>query len=519
MIYFNNASAWTRVYLGNTEYSKVYSSQALVFPTTPPTPTGSKLIAYDRNTGAETILECDGNPTLTSAETRDNHYVEWGNASAMTIGDCVTSIEGANFWRSVPSYLVALNLPSSLTYIGDSAFSSFISLPNVTIPSGVTSIGNSAFGNCSGLTSVTFANGSQLTTLDGSFGSCRALSSITLPNSLTTIGKNTFYACTSLTSITIPSGVTSIGATAFIHCSGLTSITCLATTPPTLGGSAFNDTNECNIYVPCESVDAYKAASGWHMTTYESRIQPIPGSCGFSGKVMLEFPSHYSPSSVTADCSSSSTITSQEISDLITGGSKTSLRAITIGSCATEVGYRAFIDYTSATSLTFSENGNLTTIGERAFDNCKSLTSVTLPNTVTSVSTGAFRDCSAMTHFSFSTAMTAVPDDMFYQDYSLSSVTIPSGITSIGDGAFQQCTGLTSIVIPSGVTSIGTSAFYYCRNLASITCLASTPPTLGTSTFNGSTCPIYVQSASVNTYKAASGWSSYASRIQAIPNS
>jgi len=71
--------------------------------------------------------------------------------------------------------------------------------------------------------------------------------------------------------------VTSIGNEAFDSCRSLTSVTVEATTPPTLSTDAFNSTNNCPIYVPCDSVDTYKAASGW--STYASRIQAIPGSC------------------------------------------------------------------------------------------------------------------------------------------------------------------------------------------------------------------------------------------------
>ena len=79
---------------------------------------------------------------------------------------------------------------------------------------------------------------------------------------------------TSLTSVTIPSGVTSIGVAAFNGCRGLTSVTVNATTPPTLGKYVFTSTNNYPIYVPSESVNAYKAATNW--STYASRIQAIP---------------------------------------------------------------------------------------------------------------------------------------------------------------------------------------------------------------------------------------------------
>ena len=93
---------------------------------------------------------------------------------------------------------------------------------------------------------------------------------------ITKIEKNAFYQCSGLTSIDIPSGVTSIGQGAFMNCSGLTSITVNAITPPTLGSAAFSNTNNCPIYVPSASVNAYMTATNW--STYANRIQAIPNS-------------------------------------------------------------------------------------------------------------------------------------------------------------------------------------------------------------------------------------------------
>lgn len=101
---------------------------------------------------------------------------------------------------------------------------------------------------------------------------------------------------------------------------------------------------------------------------------------------------------------------------------------------------------------------------------------------------------------------------------NLQSLHLGTSLTSIGSGNFNYCTSLTSVVIPSGVTNIGWGSFMGCDSLQSITVLAEIPPTLGSMTFNyTNNCPIYVPSGSVDTYKAASGWSNYSSRIQAIP--
>ena len=113
---------------------------------------------------------------------------------------------------------------------------------------------------------------------------------------------------------------------------------------------------------------------------------------------------------------------------------------------------------------------------------------------------------------------TSIGNDAFIYCTGLTSIDIPNSVTSIPNEAFQECIGLTSCTIGSGVTSIGDAAFWECNGLTSITVEATTPPTLGSQSFDYSnSCPIYVPSASVETYKSASGWSNYASRIQAIP--
>lgn len=117
--------------------------------------------------------------------------------------------------------------------------------------------------------------GNCVNTIDGyAFSKCNLISSITIPDNITTINRRAFQNCSGLTNVTIGNGVTEIGYGAFNGCTSLTGITCLATTPPTLGGIAFNSTNECPIYVPAESVETYKSASGW--SNYASRIQAIP---------------------------------------------------------------------------------------------------------------------------------------------------------------------------------------------------------------------------------------------------
>ena len=210
---------------------------------------------------------------------------------------------------------------------------------------------------------------------------------------ITTIGDAAFSYCTSLTSITIPDSVTSIGSYAFRGCTSLTSIT-IPDSVTSIGDSAFSGCSslEC-ITLPF--VGGSKNVTSENSTTLFGYIF---GTSSYDGGVATK--QYYSSSS-----------------------------------------YETYYIPSTLESVTITGG----TLHYGAFYNCTSLTSIIIPDSVTSIGSYAFHNCT-----------------------SLTSITIPDSVTSIGDWAFYYCTNLTSITIPDSVTSIGSHAFYSCRSLKSI---------------------------------------------------
>lgn len=211
----------------------------------------------------------------------DNNGV-FGNCSALT--SCTLSVNMTripeNMFRGCESLTsvggsgsgASVEIPSNITKISKDAFFQCDGITSVTIPNTVSELGGRVFEDCDNLRNVSLPN--SITDIpDSIFNDCSSLTNIIIPNSVTRIGSSAFYYC-NLSSINIPSGVTFIGDEAFARNSGMTSVTVNAITPPTLGSKAFDYTNNCPIYVPCESVEAYKAASDWR--SYASRIHGIP---------------------------------------------------------------------------------------------------------------------------------------------------------------------------------------------------------------------------------------------------
>ena len=369
-----------------------------------------------------------------------------------------------------------IKFDGKVTTIGNYAFYNCSGLKSITIPDSVTSIGSSAFKGCK-LTSVYITELSAWCKIDFKNNDSNPLSNyiktnlylnnelvteLVIPSDITEIKSYAFYYCSSLTSVTIPDSVTSIGNLAFKGCNKLTSVYCMAKTPPSLGNNGF-DIN-VPIYVPYISVVEYRTATNW--SKYADNIVAYDFE---KGEVVVSKPANseiwYKNGSTTEATSLNKTNVFganiiSNIYDVANG-----CWVIKFDGEVTTIGGWAFWNCEDLTSVLIPDS--VTTIGDDAFSYCD-LTSVTIPGSVTEMA-GAFYNCRKLTSVTFANGVTTIGNYAFNGCESLTSVTIPDSVTKIGYGAFYGCKKLKSIAIPDNVTTIGGSAFRQCSSLTSIT--------------------------------------------------
>ena len=386
----------------------------------------------------------------------------------------------------------SVNIPNSVTSIGNYVFSRCTSLTSVDIPNSVTSIGNGAFSNCESLTSIDIPN--SITSIKSyAFSTCISLTSVDIPNSVTSIGDDAFSICKNLKSIDIPNSVTSIGEGAFMHCYSLTRVA-IPNSVTSIGDHAFQS---------CESLKSVNIPNSvtkiFPYTFYDCpwlrRLVFVDGG------EELEVDSQ-----VFEDCSF--------IEQLYLGRNLTcpessapslynlaTLADVTIGSLVTDV-----------TAIDWTKNENLKSIHllSPTPPTSNSFSSSQYENVIVFVPTGSLSAYQADAIWKNFCILQESEDDIsiteeekniwkdgfayrilskttcevipYYDDNGQrvlyeGDVVIPEHITyegqtmkvtAIGDDAFAQCTDLRSVKMPNSITEIGVAAFEDCTNLLDI---------------------------------------------------
>ena len=389
----------------------------------------------------------------------DGAFDGCSSLSSIAISDSITSISAWTFdgCKSLRSLII----PDSVTSIGNEAFRGCSSLCSLVIPDSVTSIGDGAFDGCSSLRSLVIPD--CVTSIrDGAFDGCKSLRSLVIPDSVTSIGDGAFSSCSSLRSLVIPDSVTSIGDGAFSSCSSLRSLV-IPGSVTSIGDGAFSSCSSLRSLVIPDSVVNIKGNPFCH---WKGKLECLSASFIYEDNVLFNM-----------DKSKLISFRNQEAkSFIIPDGVKSignrafdycySLISISIPNSVTSIGDESFIDCSSLSNLVIPNS--VTSIGAWAFDGCKSLRSFVIPDSVTSIGYGAFIDCSSLSSLVIPDSVTSIGDSAFEDCTSLSSLVIPDGVTSIRDYVFSGCSSLSSLVIPNSVTSIGDSAFSGCSSLSSL---------------------------------------------------
>jgi uncharacterized repeat protein (TIGR02543 family) len=472
-----------------------------------PPSTAYILIGWSVNASASTS-EMKPGASFTMVDANTKLYAIWGCLYTYTTTASKVTITGlSGVWTNT---IIDLTIPSSIagnpvTEIGMGAFSRKSTLKSIVIPNSVTTLGQNAFEYCSGLTSVDLGTG------------------------ITGLKINTFYDCTSLTGINIPASVTAINSGAFSNCSALKEISVSAsnTNYYSTNGVLYGGNPILLIKCPAGKTGQFTIPSN----TVHIAEHAFSGCSKLTGVTI--------PSGV------------QSIGYYSFSGC-TGLTSVNIPSSVTSINYYAFNYCTSLESVTFNTGTSDLNIRTSAFSQCSALKTLSLPSNVWDVQPGFVSYTTALTSIDIATSNTkftsengglfskdktvliafpankstgsyTIPstvtkiDKYAFNSTTLSTITIPSSVTTLTEYSFTNCQNLTTITIPSSVTSIGGSAFWASQKLKNIVVQATTPPTLGLSSFyDNGVVSIAVPAGSVNTYKTATNWSSYASKIVAI---
>ena len=444
-------------------------------------------------------------------------------------------------WHSYCKDITKVIISDGVTRIGEAAFYGCSSLESVKIPVSVTRIGNYAFYNCSSLESIEIP--ASVTRIDRfAFAHCTNLLAVIL-NSETppTLVSNAFLACTALNAIVVPEDVVA----AYKAADGWKDYEDkICNKYGSYGDNVYyaynSNTKTLYIFGTGYMTEYFGGHIPWD--EYRTDITTVVIGHGVTSIGSMAF----------SDCTG---LTSIEIpaSVMMIGHDAfigcTSLKSITIPASVSYIDNYAFKNCTGLTSIEIP--ASVMMIGRYAFENCTGLTSIEIPANVTQIDSNPFCGCSSLKTISVASGNTVfdsrnncnaiimkktktlitgcknsvIPNGVMYIDFDafygctgLTSIDIPASVTAIYGSAFMGCTGLTSIEIPASVTNIDQWAFGDCTSLNSVTIYA---PELseygyGYGAFynNADGRKIYVFKNCLDTYK--SGWSNYASDIQAI---
>ena len=429
---------------------------------------------------------------------RASNYAQiYGDGDGMFYDDSVNFVIENGVLKKYNGWQAFVEIPDTVTAIGDEAFKNNTSMVSVSIPDSVKSIGDSAFYGCTSLLGVVIPDSVEKTGRCA-FQKCSKLASAYLPvnEKFTMIRQWMFYSCTSLKKIVIPDNVTDIEGNAFAECTELSSVT-LSKNLKTMGWQVFGNDNKLNeIEIP-KSLEECR---------YSVNSAGIDGgafdNCANLKTVTFEEGTTEIAEGLFAGCTGIEQITIPDTVTVIESGAFggcINLKEITVPDNVTEIQRSAFEYCSSLKTAKLSEN--LKSIGIWAFGDCNVLKSIKIPDSVTDIDGNAFAECKELSDVILSKNLKTMGWQVFGNDNKLTEIEIPKsleecrysvnsagidggafdncanlktvtfeeGTTEIAEGLFAGCTGIEQITIPDTVTVIESGAFGGCINLKEIT--------------------------------------------------
>ena len=390
------------------------------------------------------------------------------------------------------THLTSVSIPDSVTSIGKYAFKNCVKLVNISIPDSVTVISDGAFYGCKKLISIHWSESLEQINYEA-FENCVSLEAITFPKTINTIGPSAFSDCTSLSSISFTDNnkggaYVDIQSSAFSNCTALENIS-FSKNVRYLGDSSFSG---CSSLTNVELDDAITTierfafcnCSSLKSITLPSKLKKL----GYSFIANTQITSLTIPAGLTTCTTGGSSTYESQYGPL--GGANTLKELILEPGMEYIPDNLARVESTSGTHLTsISIPDSVTTIGQYAFKNNAKLTNISFPDSVTVISDNAFSGCKKLISIRWSENLEQINYEAFQNCISLEEITFPKTVNTIGNLAFSNCTSLSSISFTDNnkggaYVDIQSSAFSKCTALKNIS-FSKNVRYLGDSSFSG----------------------------------